>query len=173
MVIDVQEKLLTVMAHSDRVVQNSIRLIKGAQLLSLPILVTEQYPQGIGPTVASLKELLASAKMYEKLTFSACGIPDFIRSLRTLKVQKIILCGIETHVCVYQTAMDLLHEGFGVVVVADAASSRHDVDFEAALRQMSQSGVRVLTTEMVLFELMEKAGTEEFKSMLQIIKEAV
>lgn len=170
LVVDIQKKILAVMAHPERVVENTVKLIKGFKIIGCPIFVTEQYPKGIGKTVDAIKEVLEDIKVQEKLTFSCCGIEGFIRSIRSRKIDQVVVCGIESHVCVWQTVMDLVHEDFIVVVVRDALSSRKDEDYEAALNRMASQGIGVSTTEMVLFELLEKAGTDEFKEVAELIK---
>ena len=170
LIVDIQEKILAVMAQPERSVENTVKLIKGFQILECPIFVTEQYPEGIGKTVDSIKKVLGNVEIQEKLTFSCCGIENFVRSIRTRKIDQVVVCGIESHVCVWQTVMDLVHEDFIVVVVRDALSSRKNEDYEAALSRMASQGIGVSTTEMVLFELLEKAGTDEFKKISKLIK---
>ena len=170
LVVDIQEKILAVMSDPERVVENSVKLIKGFQILACPVFVTEQYPKGMGKTVDPIKELLEGIAIPDKLTFSCCGIEDLTRAFRSKKVDQLVLCGIESHVCVWQTAMDLIHEGFLVVVVRDAVCSRKEVDYETAIRRMASEGIREATTEMVLFELLERAGTDEFKKVAKLIR---
>ena len=170
LVVDIQEKILAVMADPERVVENTIKLIQGCTILEVPVFVTEQYPDGLGQTVAPVKEAVGEVEMRGKLSFSCCGIEGLSRSLRSQKVEQVVVCGIESHVCVWQTAMDLIHEDFLVYVVRDAVSSRKEVDCETALDRMAFHGIGVTTTEMVLFELLEKAGTEAFKQVAKLIK---
>ncbi len=170
LIVDIQEKILNVMAEPDKVVENTIKLIKGAKHLNIPIFITEQYPQGLGKTVQSIEALLQDVKFHEKITFSCCGLKDLVEELRKEKCEQIILCGIESHVCVWQTAMDLLHFGFSVYLVSDAVSSRKDSDLLTACQRMALEGVRLSTTEMVLFELLERAGTEPFKTVSKLIR---
>ena len=170
LVIDIQQKLLKVMAHQDQVVENTVKLIKGFKIFQSPIFVTEQYPEGIGKTATPIKKVLGDVEIQEKLTFSCCGVEGLIHSLRSKKIDQLVLCGIETHICVWQTAMDLIDQGFMVDVVKDAVSSRKDVDYETALARMLHHGIDVVTTEMVLFEILERAGTDEFKEIAKLIK---
>ena len=170
LVIDIQEKICAAMAHPDRVVENSVRLVKGFTILNLPIFVTEQYPKGIGATVPKLKKVLKEIKIIEKTSFSCCGIQGFIGSIRSEKIDQLVLCGIESHVCVLQTAMDLKHEGFMVSVVADALSSRKDSDHDIAMLSMRSHGINVTTTEMVLFELLKTVEDKAFKDVHKLIK---
>lgn len=170
LVVDIQEKMLAVMAEPERVVENSVKLIKGFKILACPIFVTEQYPDGIGKTVDPIAKVLEDIEIPDKLSFSCCGIEGLTHSFRSKKIDQVVLCGIESHVCVWQTAMDLLHEEFSVVVARDAISSRKEIDCETTLRRMTAQGIHVATTEMVLFELLEKAGTDEFKKLSKLIK---
>ena len=170
LVIDIQQKLLKVMAHQDQVVENTVKLIKGFKIFQRPIFITEQYPEGIGKTVTPIKKVLGEVEIQQKLTFSCCGIEGLVHSFRSEKVDQLVLCGIETHICVWQTAMDLLDQGFRVSVVKDAVSSRKDMDYETALSRMILHGIDVVTTEMVLFEILERAGIDEFKEVAKLIK---
>jgi len=170
LVIDVQERLHQVMWQKERVEENARKLIRGFQILSLPVLVTEQYPKGLGPTVESLRDLLGELRPYEKLHFSCCAVEPLMNEIERRDLFQIVLCGIETHVCVVQTALDLLHHGYQVHVPADAVSSRRKLDWYTALERMRRSGVVVTTTESVLFELLDVAGTPEFKEVAALVK---
>ncbi len=172
LVIDIQEKLLPLIDGRERIVNRSRTLLQGAKLFDLPILVTEQYPKGIGQTVPELANVLAttSAERLEKTTFSCCG-DDAIRSaLRRIDRDQIIICGIEAHVCVQQTALDLLMMDYQVNICADAAGSRTQLDYDVAMERMRHAGAHVTTAESVLFELCNACGTERFKKMLELIK---
>ena len=170
LVIDIQEKILAVMAHPDRVVENTVRLIKGFKILGCPVFATEQYPEGIGKTVGPIKKALDDVEIREKVTFSCCGIEGLTQLFRTQKIGQLVLCGIESHVCVWQTAMDLVYDGFIVSVPRDTLSSRNDEDNEAVLNRMRAHGIEVTTTETVLFELVKEAGTDDFKKVAKLIK---
>ena len=170
LVIDIQEKILAVMANSKQVVDNSVKLIKSFIILERPIFVTEQYPEGLGNTNTKVKKALGDVEIQEKLTFSCCGLEGMSRSIRAQRIEQIVLCGIESHVCVWQTAMDLMFDGLKVSVVRDAISSRTNENYEAALERMMANGIQITTTEMVLFELLRKAGTDEFKAISKLIK---
>jgi nicotinamidase-related amidase len=169
-VIDIQERLLPAIFERERVVQNSVRLIKGAGILGVPVFVTEQYRKGLGATVPEIPAAMSGFAPMEKLAFSACGDPCFVPALKTRNVSEVILCGIETHVCVCQTCLDLLDEGRRVLVVADAVSSRTPENHRFGLDRMRDAGAELVSTEMVLFELLEKAGTDEFKEILKLVK---
>ncbi|MDZ7373800.1 MAG: hydrolase [candidate division KSB1 bacterium] len=170
LVVDVQERLYPVMWEKERVEAAVRKLIQGFRLLERPIFATEQYPKGLGPTLPSLRELMGGIQPYEKLHFSCCGVEPLLQELKQRELFQIVLCGIEAHVCVLQTALDMLHLGYQVHVPADAVSSRRELDWQMALERMRRSGVVVTTTESVLFELLELAGTPEFKQIAQLVK---
>jgi len=169
-VIDIQERLLPSIFEGDRVERNTVRLIKGARILGIPVLVTEQYKKGLGATTPAVTAEIADLPLMEKIAFSACGAAGFEKALKGKKVTDVILCGIEAHVCVSQTCLDLLDKGFRVFVVVDAMSSRTTENHFIALERMRDAGGVVVSTEMVLFELLEKAGTDEFKQILALVK---
>jgi nicotinamidase-related amidase len=169
-VVDVQERLLPAIFEQQRVVQNTVRLIQGAAILQVPIFATEQYRKGLGPTVPEVAGAIPGFAPMEKLAFSACGAAGFIPALKKRKVSEAILCGIEAHVCVSQTCLDLLEKGFRVFVVADAVSSRTPENYRFGLDRMRAAGAVIVSTEMVLFELLEQAGTDEFKQVLTLVK---
>jgi nicotinamidase-related amidase len=170
LVIDIQERLLPAIFERERVVQNAVRLIKGAAILGIPIFATEQYRKGLGATVSEVAAALGEVAPAEKLAFSACGAADLSAALKGRKITSVILCGIESHVCVCQTSLDLLDANYCVFVVADAVSSRTPENHRIGLERMRDSGAVIASTEMVLFELLEKARTEEFKSILPLVK---
>jgi len=170
LVIDIQKKILTVMSEPDVVVENSVKLIKGFHALERPIFATEQYPEALGKTVEKIQKALKKKPIQVKSTFSCCGIADFVRSLRKQMIDQVVLCGIETHVCVLQTAFDLAHADLSVYVCQDAVSSRKEMDYQAALNRMAFQGIKITTTESVLFEMVEDAESDGFKPILKIIK---
>ena len=169
-VVDVQERLLPAIFEHQRVVQNTVRLIQGAAILRVPIFATEQYRKGLGPTVSEVAAAIPGFAPIEKLAFSACGAAGFIPALRKKRVSEPILCGIEAHVCVSQTCLDLLDKGLRVFVAADAVSSRTQENYRFGLDRMRAAGAVSVSTEMVLFELLERAGTDEFKQILALVK---
>ena len=169
LVVDVQEKLVPAIATAGRIVWNVRRLIDGASLLGLPVVASEQYPQGLGPTVPELASRLEHRPA--KLSFSCGELPELFADLRRQNVEKLLLCGIETHVCVQQTALDLLADGWRVYVAADATGSRHDLDHQVALRRMESSGAVITTAEAALFEWCQAAGTPEAKQISRIVRE--
>lgn len=167
LVIDIQEKLMPVIFQQEQVIKNTNTLLKGMTVLNVPIVVTEQYPKGLGKACAEI-ELPEGQMLFEKITFS-CVATDEIRE-RICTKKQIILCGAEAHICVLKTALDLIELGHEVHVVADAVSSRTMDNKLYALQRMRQSGVFVETTEMVMFQLLDKAGTDEFKLISNLIK---
>jgi nicotinamidase-related amidase len=169
-VVDVQERLLPAIFEHQRVVQNTLRLIQGAAILKVPIFATEQYPKGLGPTVPEVAAAIPGFAPMEKLAFSACGAAGFVTALKKRKVSETVLCGIEGHVCVTQTCLDLLEKGFRVFVAADAVSSRTPENYRVGLDRMRAAGAVIVSTEMVLFELLERAGTDEFKQILNLVR---
>jgi nicotinamidase-related amidase len=172
-VIDVQEKLMPVIDGAEEVLRNVVRLIRGGHVLGVPVLVTEQYVKGLGATVAPVREALNETAGYrpiEKSCFSAHGCADFAAQLAALGRRQVLLAGVETHVCVYQTALDLLGSGLDVTVIADAVSSRTSRNRDIAIRRLVDEGARLSSTEMALFELTVTSGTEEFKSISKLVK---
>lgn len=170
LVVDIQERLLPSIFEKERVVRNSVLLIRGMRILGRPILVTEQYPKGIGPTVPEIASAIQGFKPLEKVAFSAVGASGFDHAFAEMDATDIVLCGIETHVCVAQTCIDLLERGLRVFVVADAVSSRTPENWRFGIERMRDAGAEIVSTEMVLFELLEKAGTPEFKQLLPLLK---
>jgi len=169
-VIDIQERLLPAMFEPERMVQNSVRLVKGAGVLGLPVFATEQYRKGLGLTVAAVAEAMPQISPLEKVAFSACGAEGFLPALARANLEAVLLCGLETHVCVLQTCLDLLAAGFSVFVAADAVSSRTPENHRLGLERMREAGAVLVSTEMALFELLERAGTEQFKQILALVK---
>ncbi len=169
LVVDMQAKLLPLIAGSERVVWNVRRLIDGAKILGVPVAATEQYPQGLGPTTTELSQRLGAIPA--KLAFSCGECGELFARWRDEGRWKILVCGIETHVCVGQTVHDLLAEGFRVYVAADAVAARGTIDHEIALRRMDSSGATLTTTEAALFEWCAVAGTPEFKQISQLVRE--
>jgi len=169
-VVDIQERLLPAIWQRERVVTNSVRLIKGAAALGLPLLATEQYRKGLGPAVPEVADVITGFSPLQKLTFSAGGASGFFTVLADKKISQILLCGIETHVCVLQSALDLLDQGVQVFVAADAVSSRTEQNHQLGLERMAEAGAVVVSTEMALFELVETAAAREFKEILALVK---
>ena len=170
MVIDVQEKIFATMHEQVDTEQNINRIIDGSKVLGLPIVWTEQYPKGLGPTILSVRENLEGFDHQEKLFFSCFGDETIKESIGTLKRNQALLCGIETHVCVYQTARDLLGDDYDVHIVTDAVMSRKESNYHLALDKLRNIGAWLTSVEMALFELQQTAKGETFKAISQIIK---
>ncbi|MBW3670423.1 MAG: hydrolase [Acidobacteria bacterium] len=173
LVIDMQRKLLPHIDDHESVEQNVIRLIHGTNILGVPAIATEQYPQGIGHTTDGVRQALDQshgAEAIQKMTFSSCGSDQFLENIELAKRRQVILSGVETHVCVYQTALDLLDRDYQVWVVADAVSSRTERNRHIALDRMVAEGARLSSTEMILFELTVACGTDEFRAISKLVK---
>jgi nicotinamidase-related amidase len=168
--VDLQERLLPAIFERERVIQNSARLIRGAAILRVPVLATEQYPKGLGKTVPEIRDALAGVVPIEKTAFSACGATGFVEALKSKQISSVLLYGVEAHVCVCQTCLDLLEAGFHVFVAADAVSSRTKENYQIGLQRMRDAGAVIVSTEMALFELLGSAGAEEFKKVLELVK---
>lgn len=168
--IDVQGKLATIMNDSEHTVNNIERLVKGAKVLDLPVLWLEQYPKGLGPTVPSIAAELSEQKPIEKVTFSAWKTDEFKNALIALNRKNILICGIEAHICVYQTAKDLNSAGFNVEVVTDAIDSRSEANKQLAIQRLMQEKISLTSVEMALFELVEVASGDQFKQISKIVK---
>ena len=169
-IVDVQEKLTNVMYGKEKLRLEIDKLIKGIVVLEVPIILTEQNPKGLGLTIPDVKSLLPDIDPIHKMSFSCLGEREFPRRLKDLGRKQVILTGIETHVCVYQTAMDLIVSGYYVQVVADCVSSRTPENKEIALDKMKRSGIDVTSTEIILFELLKTAHNTKFKEIVSIIK---
>jgi nicotinamidase-related amidase len=170
LIIDVQERILGVMNENENLIANILKLIKGAKILGVPIFYTEQYPKGLGETAAVLKNELNDVSAIQKLSFSCSGAGDLFDEFKQKKLSQIIVCGIESHVCVQQTVLDLISNGFQVDLAADSCSSRSRTDYDFAMQRMRQNGAEVTTTESILFELLQVCGTEEFKAVSRLVK---
>ena len=167
--IDVQGRLAEIVDGTEVLFRNLRRLLEGMYLLDIPVIVTEQTPDNLGKTRGEFRPLIINPPI-AKSTFSCCGERVFLEVLEKTNRRQVILCGIETHICVYQTARDLLATGFEVCVVIDAVSSRDPANKALALHRMENEGVTMTGTEMLLFELLGDAKTPQFKSILQIVK---
>ena len=172
LVIDIQERL--VKAMNEKIVENVIKntgiLIELSKVLGMPFLVTEQYRKGLGPTVEAISNRLGDSVVPEKLYFDCVKDDTIKKKIMDLNKKNIILTGIEAHVCVFQTAISLLTEGFNVVVASDAVSSRRKHDWKFSLKALDKSGAFIYPTETIAFLLLEKAGTPEFKKMAPMFK---
>ncbi len=169
-VVDVQEKLTAVMSEREGVVRNCSILVQAAKALEMPILWCQQAPLALGETVEGLREHLAGIEPINKTSFSCGGEPAFMEALAKAGTQTAILCGIEAHVCVWQTAADLMKRGHKVQVVADAVTSRTEANKQIALARMAREGVTVTSSEMLLFELLRNAKHPQFRTLAKLIK---
>lgn len=169
-VVDIQEKLARSLPKYPDCEPKIRMLIQAAGILGLPVLVTEQYPKGLGTTLESIREVLNECETIEKTTFSCCSVQGFAERLRDAAVTAVILVGMEAHVCVQQTALDLLFQGFKVHVPADAVVSRHKIDWRFALERMRHAGAIITTSQAMIFELLVEAGTPDFKQILPLLK---
>lgn len=169
-IIDIQERLAAVMKMKDAVVSNCLHLIELAKMLDIPIVLTEQYPKGIGQTVEPIRKALPEYRPIEKLTFSCCDEPSFPYAIRKLNKKTLVVTGMETHICILQTSIGLLREGFNVHLVKDAVCSRTKENWKVACEFMRDAGAVITCTETVLFQLLQIAGTEEFKAISKRIK---
>ena len=170
LLIDFQERLFPVMYEKEKLLSNVVKLVKGAKALEIPIILTEQYPKGLGPTIPEIKELLPDIKPVEKVCFSCTDEKSFNKALEALKRQQVLIAGIEAHICVYQTAMALGRAGYQVQVVGDCVSSRDPENKLAALFKMGAAGISPTTAEMALFELLKVAKGDKFKQISSIVK---
>ncbi len=169
-IVDIQEKLTRVMHEKEKLVENAVKIIKGARILGLPILHTEQNPAGLGPTIPELAELLTDTKPISKLSFSCCGEEAFTAALEDIGREQVLLGGIESHVCVYQTAADLTDMGLEVHVLSDVVSSRSLENKILGLRQCEAFGAFTTGAEMALFELLGIAEGSAFKKIIELVK---
>lgn len=174
-VIDIQEKLVPAMNGLEGLISACERLIRGCDILGVPVLVSEQYPKGLGPTIHRIAETFPASghTVIEKTSFSVMGEPEFAKALESAKFNAfsdIIVCGIESHVCVQQSALDLLDAGYNVFIAADAVSSRSPEDREFAMRRMEAAGAVVTTAETILFELLGGAKNPVFKDISKLVK---
>ena len=169
-VVDVQGKLAQLMVNKEALFKNIQILIRSAQTLDIPILWCQQAPQALGPTVPEIAELLTGVEPIDKTSFSCYGEPRFVQCLQMLGREQILLCGIETHVCVYQTATDLLAQNYQVTVVTDAVSSRTAENRQIGLDRVAAEGGALACTEMVLFELLRSAEHPRFKEIAKLVR---
>ncbi len=168
--IDFQERLFPAMHDKEKLLRNVVKLIKGARILEIPVILTEQYPKGLGLTIPEIKEILPDIKPIEKVCFNCCDSEAFGKSLEALGRRQVLIAGIEAHICVYQTAMALARAGYEVQVVSDCVASREPENKAVALPKMSAMGVLPTSAEMALFELLKVAQGDKFKQISNIVK---
>ena len=171
LIIDIQEKLLRAQHNKDKIQKNSVILTKAANILGLPVIVSEQYPQGLGATIPEIKENLSeNTKYYEKKSFSCCTNAAFDVLIKETGKNQVIVCGMESHICVHQTTSELLSAGYEVYIVKDAISSRKEYEYKSGVERMIYSGAIPVCTEMALFELIKCSSHENFKQIQELIK---
>ncbi|MCJ7729875.1 MAG: hydrolase [Sedimentisphaerales bacterium] len=170
LVVDVQGKLAGLMHDKDNLFKNIRILIQSAKILDIPILWCQQVPSALGPTVPEIAELLGGCEPINKSSFSCCGFEEFNSKLEELGRKQVLLCGIETHVCVYQTAVDLIERDYEVDVIADAVSSRTLDNKQIGLNRIAAEGARISSTELALFEILKSADHPQFKQIAKLVK---
>lgn len=170
LMIDIQEKLVNMLKNSMEISNNNAILAKSAQIMGIPVILTEQYPQGLGSTVLSVKGFVDANNIYEKTTFSAMKVESVKSALAQTGRKKVVLTGIESHICVYQTARELLADGYEVYVVKNACASRSKKDYRTALELMRDYGAKLTCVETVLFELLESSNNPHFKEIQLLVK---
>ena len=169
-VVDVQEKLLPFVIGKEEIVKNIQMLIKFAHIMDIPVILTEHYPKGLGITVPEIKDVLEEYEPKEKVIFSCYGSLGFTKKLEELGVKRFMIAGIESHICVTQTTLDAMNSGYEVHVISDAVSSRTQRNLDIGLQKMRQFGAVISSTEMAMYEIMERADTKEFKEVLKLVK---
>ena len=167
-IIDIQEKIIRSIFNKDSIIKNIKKLIDAYQILEENIFVSEQNPRKLGATITELLPKVGFKKI-EKMEFSLANIQEFSKELKNKKITNLIVCGIETHICIQQTVLDCLQKGFEVILISDAMSSRNNIDHEIALQRMIQRGAILTTTESIIFELCKTADRKEFKEIRKII----
>ncbi|MDB5106101.1 MAG: isochorismatase protein [Fibrobacteres bacterium] len=171
LLVDIQEKFRPVVPGMEDVIRRAQALVRGAVRLGIPVMATEQYPKALGPTAPELRQWLPESQEYfPKMCFSALGCAPLREGLNAGKRRQVVMTGIETHVCVMQTGLELLAADYSVYVVTDAVSSRKGADRDAGLARLERHGAEMVTTEMVVFEWLRAAGTPEFKELQALIK---
>jgi nicotinamidase-related amidase len=169
-VVDIQTKLLPVVHNYPLVLDNLRKIILGVQVLKIPILLTEQYPRGLGTTVEEIQSLLTEYRPIVKQTFSCWQDSIFQEALRRQKKRQVLICGIESHICVYQTSLDLVENGFDVFLLTDAVSSRTIENRSLALNNLEKAGIQLTSVEMALFEMLKDSSDPAFKQISRIVK---
>lgn len=169
--VDIQEGFRPIIADFDKIAERAARMMRGCQILEVPVFVTEQYPKGLGETAAEIRNVFdETTAVFKKTAFSSCGAESFVADLTSKGIKQVMICGLETHICVNQTAHDLLDRGFQVHVLSDCVTSRFEYNRLAGLTKMQRSGAIESSIEMALFELMRDAKHEKFKNIQALIK---
>ena len=170
LVIDIQERLFPAMWEKDRFLHRCLILLKGLNVLNVPLVVTQQYTKGLGETIGGIKSVIPGFSSLEKRDFSCCGDPDFNHVIQKSGAENIVICGIESHVCVLQTAIDLKEQGLNPVIVADCITSRSETDLKFALERFRHENIMMATCESILFELTKTSKAVEFKTISALVK---
>ena len=170
LIIDVQEKLLNAVFNKEQVLKKSKILSATSKILNIPLIITEQYPKGLGATIEDIRMVADTALYFEKTDFNALAVDNLIEHLKKLNKKQVILFGIETHICVHQTAYALVKNGFEVFIAKDACGSRNEEEYNCALNTMEKYNVKIKTTEMMVFELLKSAKHPHFKELQALIK---
>jgi nicotinamidase-related amidase len=170
LIIDIQERLYPFIFENENLTKNVAKLIEGLKIIEIPIFVTEQYVKGLGPTIEPVVNILGDHPRIEKMSFSCCDESRVMEGIAVSGKENIIIAGIESHVCVLQTVVDLIQNGYHPIVVEDCVSSRHENDKRMAIKRMRQEGAIITTVESILFELLRYSGTEQFKGISKLVK---
>jgi len=170
LIIDIQERLFPVVQENEQLLKNCKILVEGLKTLSIPMLVTQQYTKGLGNTLPEIKDLIPNFEYFEKTNFSCYELPEIDGNLQELNARNIIICGIEAHICVLQTAVDMKEAGLHPIVVMDCVSSRTNANLEIAKERFRQEGIMMTSYESILFELTRSAGNQEFKAISKLVK---
>jgi nicotinamidase-related amidase len=170
LIVDIQGNLADLMHGKELLFKSMQKLIKGIQVLNIPIIWVEQNPQGLGPTIPEIADILPNIQPISKTSFSSCRNDSFLQAINALNRKQLLIAGIETHICVYQTSVELVDMGYDVQVVTDAVSSRNMTNKEIGLQKMRDSGVSLTSVETALFELLKVAEGEKFQEILKIVK---
>ena len=170
LIVDVQEKLMQVMGQKQRIIENINKLLLLSKLYELPFILTEQYPKWLGSTLPEIKESLPSCEPVSKLHFNCCDVEAFNERLNSVNIKTIILAGVESHICIFQTCVSLLDKGYQVHIPQDAVGSRTDENWHVGLELSKKAGAIITSTESVIYQILKKAGTKEFKQMLKVMK---
>jgi nicotinamidase-related amidase len=170
LIIDIQERLYPFIFENEKLTKNVSKLIEGLKIIGIPIFITEQYVKGLGPTIGPVAALLGSHPRIEKMSFSCCDEPRVMEGIAVTGKENIIIAGIESHVCVLQTVIDLKRNGYHPIVAEDCVSSRNENDKRIAIERMRQEGAIITTCESILFELLRYSGTEQFRGISRLVK---
>ena len=170
LIVDIQGKLANIVCDSEQVISNTAKLIKCCQILSIPVVLLEQNPGGLGPTTDKILECIKSPEYFEKYTFNGLGEPAIKAYVKNANKTHWLVAGIEAHICVYQTAKGLIGEGFNVEVVSDCISSRQKSNLDLAINNLREAGANITSLEMCIYDLLQSSRSEHFKAVLNIVK---